>query len=68
MVNKIGEVAGKIWHYLNEKGETSLNRLKLAIKEKDRLFHMGIGWLAREDKINFTRGEKMGELKVSLKK
>lgn len=66
MQNEIGETAGKIWRYLNEKGEVSLNKLKLGIKANDRIFYMGIGWLARENKLKFTEGKK-GELRVSLK-
>ncbi len=67
MHNEIGGMAGKIWKYLNEKGESSLNKLKTGIKAGDRLFHMGVGWLAREDKIKFSAGKKKGGVKVSLK-
>jgi hypothetical protein len=66
MHKEIGETAGKIWRYLNGKGEITLNKLKTDTKENNRIFYMSIGWLAREDKIKFTRGQKK-ELKVSLK-
>ena len=66
MQNDIGETAGKIWRYLNEKGEMSLNKLKASIKSNDRTFYMGIGWLAREDNVKFSKGGK-GEIKISLK-
>jgi hypothetical protein len=67
MYNEIGRMAGKIWKYLNEKGESSLSKLKAGVKAGDRIFHMGMGWLAREDKIKFFPGKKKGEVKVSLK-
>ncbi|PIZ16239.1 hypothetical protein COY52_07610 [Candidatus Desantisbacteria bacterium CG_4_10_14_0_8_um_filter_48_22] len=63
---EIGAAAGKIWKYLNGKGELSLNKLKTGVKVNDRLFHMAIGWLAREDKVKFSTGKK-GELSISLK-
>ena len=67
MHNEIGTTAGKIWRYLNEKGEVSMNKLKTDIKVNDRIFYMGIGWLAREDKVKFSKGKK-GEVKISLKR
>ena len=38
MKNKIGEVAGRVWKTLGEKGD---------------IVYQALGWLAREDKINY---------------
>jgi hypothetical protein len=55
-IEKFGSSAGKIWNILNEKG--SLNKKKLIelakLNKKD--FYIGLGWLARENKI--FRGKK----------
>ena len=50
----IDSAAGIIWRYLNEHGETTLSKLKQGTKLSDQLLFAGIGWLAREDKLNFT--------------
>ncbi len=55
---EIGYTAGKIWHALQDK-ELSLSKLKTATKAQPNLLMMGLGWLAREDKVNMTR-EKRG--------
>ena len=50
----IDSAAGTIWRYLNEHGEVALGKLKQGTKLSDQLLFAGIGWLAREDKLNFT--------------
>jgi len=57
MIEIIGEAAGKIWAYLNENGEASVNKLisETGLSKNDVL--RGIGWLAKEDKLIFeTKG------------
>ena len=62
----IGETAGKIYKALENKGEMTLARLLKDVKTDEALFNQAIGWLARENNINFS---KMGKLiKVSLLK
>jgi len=51
MVQTIGEVAGKVWKFLDEKGEANLNQLKKGVKADPNLILQAIGWLAREDKL-----------------
>ena len=51
MVNQIGEVAGKVWMFLEKNGESNFNQLKKGIKADFNLILQAIGWLAREDKI-----------------
>jgi len=53
MVHEIGETAGDIWRTLDEEGPLRLSTLKKQMKVSDALFFMAIGWLARENKVNF---------------
>lgn len=52
---KIGENAGKVWKALNEKGPLNLSALKKATKLDDRQLYLALGWLAREDKVDFKQ-------------
>ena len=62
----IGETAGKIYKALENKGEMTLAKLLGEVKTDEALFNQAIGWLARENNINFS---KMGKsIKVSLLK
>ncbi|MBN2432087.1 MAG: winged helix-turn-helix domain-containing protein [Acidobacteria bacterium] len=63
--DKIGQVAGKIWHFLNEHGTTTVAKLKKELEAGDALCMQGIGWLAKEDKIDFV--EKGKSLSVKLR-
>ena len=51
MIQSIGDTAGKVWKFLNEKGEANLNQLKKGVKSDSNLVLQAIGWLAREDKL-----------------
>lgn len=51
VTHEIGEAAGAIWQTLNEEGPLRLATLKKRIEASDAVFHMALGWLAREDKI-----------------
>ncbi|MFA5479649.1 MAG: winged helix-turn-helix domain-containing protein [Candidatus Muiribacteriota bacterium] len=57
----IGEISGAIWKYLNDSGKTQFKTVKEEVLKnfedlpmKDNRFSMAIGWLAREEKINFV--------------
>ena len=50
----IDSAAGTIRRYLDEHGEITLSMLKQGTKLSDQLLFAGIGWLAREEKLNFT--------------
>ncbi len=65
MIEKIGDIAGKIYQYLEKNGETSVLKLKTSLKSSNSLVCMGIGWLAREDKVSVKDAKK--DVKVSLK-
>lgn len=59
MKEKIGEVAGKIWKTLGEKGEVNLALLPKFLKEKSEVAYQSLGWLAHEGKIiYFKKGER----------
>ena len=59
---RIGLNAGKVWRILNEKGELSMFDLcrELGLTFED--VALAIGWLAREDKIDFDIDEQHDRL------
>lgn len=58
MKQQIGDVAGAIWRVLHEKDKVSLSTLPKVVKEKESVALQAIGWLAREDKIQYlTEGK-----------
>ena len=64
VVMQIGESAGLVWRTLAAKGPMSFAQLvKITGAPRDAVMQ-GIGWLAREDKLEFEDGRT---LKVGLK-
>jgi hypothetical protein len=61
----IGKASGIIWRYLEEHSGATLSKLRRETKLSDELLLMGLGWLAREGKLNLLQEKKT--LKVSLK-
>lgn len=55
MLDNIGNVAGAIWHYLEINNEASVTKLTREIGENQRTVLMGVGWLAREGKLDFEK-------------
>ncbi len=51
MIQEIGETAGKVWEFLEEKGEANMRQLRRGLKVDRDLILQAIGWLAREDKL-----------------
>ena len=66
MIHSIGETAGKVWKFLDQKGEVTLNQMKKGIKADPNLILQAIGWLAREDKLIIGKKERF--VTYSLKK
>ncbi len=62
----IGETAGKIYKALENKGEMTLAKLFSEVGSDEALFNQAVGWLARENNINFSKIGK--SIKVSLLK
>lgn len=55
----IGEAAGLIWETLESKNEVSISQLPKTLKMKTEIAYQALGWLAREDKIEYhNRGGK----------
>jgi len=53
MKDKIGETAGGIWKVLKKEGEVNVAQLPKLLNEKSALVYQGLGWLAREDKVDY---------------
>jgi hypothetical protein len=49
----IGEVAGQVWQALSDNGPQTVAALKKAVGVSDEIVLAAIGWLAREDKLEF---------------
>lgn len=64
-VASVGNAAGLIWEYLNANGASSVTKLAKEIPVARDLVMQGLGWLAREDKLQITRTAR-GKL-ISLK-
>ena len=52
---QIGELAGKIWHLLNDEGPQTLAQLKKKVGGAGELLGFALGWLDREDKVEITQ-------------
>jgi len=52
LTTKFGQNAGEIWKLLNDKGPLSKKEIQNFTKQNDNDFFVGVGWLAREDKIS----------------
>ena len=50
---EIGNMAGLVWQILNNKGKLSFEQLQEETMLGSESLFAAIGWLAREDKIDF---------------
>ncbi|NQU18995.1 winged helix-turn-helix domain-containing protein [bacterium] len=66
MITKIGIVAGEIWHYLDDNGETMLSDLIKGITRERDIVLMSLGWLAREGHVILL--QEKDEYKIQLRK
>ncbi len=53
MSNNIGDIAGKIWEYLDKNGATSVTKVTKETGATRNDIQRAIGWLAKEDKLTF---------------
>lgn len=53
MSDTIGIAAGKIWDYLDKNGATSVSKVTKEAELNRNEVQRAIGWLAKEDKLNF---------------
>jgi len=65
MVEEIGMLAGKVWECLNDNGKATVKQLSSKVNAPESEVLMAIGWLAREDKLAFSKKGRF--LYVSLK-
>ncbi|MDX1601388.1 MAG: winged helix-turn-helix domain-containing protein [Anaerolineales bacterium] len=50
----IGQVAGQVWQFLQGEGKSSVSAIERGVDASGREVQMGIGWLAREGKVEFS--------------
>ncbi len=53
MIAQIGHVAGQIWRILGENDKVEVSKIPELLKQKTSIVYQGLGWLARENKINY---------------
>lgn len=63
--NTIGEAAGRIWDYLHAHERATLASVEKSVKAPKSVVHMGVGWLAREGKLQFQ--EENRTVRLSLR-
>ncbi|MDD3436670.1 MAG: winged helix-turn-helix domain-containing protein [Candidatus Gastranaerophilales bacterium] len=62
----IGESAGQIYNYLaDNKGQATFTKLKKDLDLKGNFAELGLGWLAREEKIELAKSGS--SLKIRLR-
>ncbi len=52
---QIGFSAGMIYDYLNNNGESTISKMKKELDLKGNFADLGLGWLAREDKVEISK-------------
>lgn len=52
---EIGELAGKVWRYLEANGKTGIIKLKIDLRVDNSKIFLALGWLARENKLLIER-------------
>ena len=62
---QIGQSAGQIYIYLNSNGESTFSKMKKELDLKGNFADLGLGWLAREDKVEISK--KGASVSVRLK-
>lgn len=58
LTEPIGSAAGKIWHLLHSQGEVELSQVSKLVSMENGQTFSALGWLAREDKIQFKKADK----------
>ena len=65
MITELGIVAGDIWHFLDEHGQSALADLVASLDRSRDTILMSLGWLAREGHVKLN---KQGEdYKIELR-
>jgi hypothetical protein len=59
MKEQIGKTAGAIWDALQKNERLAISKLPKIIKQRESLTYQAVGWLAREDKVDYeVEGKK----------
>ncbi len=64
MQEQIIESAGQIYDYLAGRGEVTINKITKDLDLDENFVSMGLGWLSREDKLEYTRKPKSVSVKL----
>jgi len=62
----IGIMAGKVWKKLRQEKQLPISQIPKAVKGKDTIVYLALGWLAREGKLDLS--PKGNKTLVSLSK
>jgi hypothetical protein len=58
LTEEIGKIAGRIWKIIDIWDEVDISSIKKLSGADDDQIYAGLGWLAREDKLNLTKDQK----------
>jgi hypothetical protein len=64
MIETIGLAAGDLYEILKREGEMPLKKLHDKSQLPMKLFYMALGWLSREDKIEYRHRKNRLEVKI----
>ncbi len=64
MMETIGQSAGQIWQYLSANGECTLAKMKKDLDLKGNFADLGLGWLAREGKVDISKKGTATKIKL----
>ena len=62
--DQIIESAGQIYNYLSQNGEVTIKKILKDIKLKEEITSMGLGWLSREDKLEYIQNPRSISVKL----
>jgi hypothetical protein len=62
--SQVGETAGRVWQVLSSAGPLTLAQLKKKVDGSGELLDFGLGWLAREDKVEIIPEKKSFRVKL----
>jgi hypothetical protein len=69
MIEEIGNAAGMIWKFLDQQTEpVNLSTIRKNVPISSTFVMMGLGWLAKEGKLNFEMKEDSYSYNISLKR
>ena len=65
MLHDIGNNAGKLWHFLKENPQSTLEDAAKSLRLQENSIALAAGWLAREEKLTFRKDGK--NVRIALK-